>query len=171
MRSTTAVGSGLFAAWVVHDAEELMTLRSSARRVAARVPRWLPIPADVRAVGFRAEQVRVAMAIMGALLGAAAVDGVRTRGRGWFFQEVLNGFGWHGVGHVAAGVAMRGYVTGVVTSPTVVIPFWLWATRALAAEGVPVRRRPTWGTLAVPPAILGAHWVSRRLVGPRQAEA
>jgi hypothetical protein len=34
----------------------------------------------------------------------------------------------------------RGYTSGVATAPTVVIPFWLWATRALQQAGVPNRR-------------------------------
>ena len=171
MRPTTAVGAGLFAAWVVHDGEEWVTFEANARRLAARAPGWLPIPADIRADGPRPEQIRLGMLIMGVLMGAAAVDGVRTRGRSRVFRAVLNGFGWHGVGHVAASVAVRGYTTGVVTSPTVVIPFWLWATRVLRAEGVSARRRPTWGTLAAGPAILGAHVVSRRVLGIGRAEA
>jgi hypothetical protein len=33
-----------------------------------------------------------------------------------------------------------GYTSGVATTPTVVVPFWLWATRALQQAGVPNRR-------------------------------
>jgi hypothetical protein len=32
--------------------------------------------------------------------------------------------------------ALRQYTTGVATSPTIVIPYWLWARRALAREGL-----------------------------------
>jgi hypothetical protein len=32
--------------------------------------------------------------------------------------------------------ALRRYTTGVATSPTIVIPYWLWARRALAREGL-----------------------------------
>ncbi|ORV08573.1 HXXEE domain-containing protein [Mycobacterium celatum] len=51
-------------------------------------------------------------------------------------QATLLGFGVHGVGHLALTAANRGYTPGVVTAPTVVIPFSLWACQSLARAGV-----------------------------------
>jgi hypothetical protein len=48
--------------------------------------------------------------------------------------------GLHGLGHIGISLLVRGYTSGVATAPTVVIPFCLWATRALRQAGVSNRR-------------------------------
>jgi hypothetical protein len=111
---------------------------STSREVASRAPSWVPIPADVRREGFAPADYRAAIAVMSAFVAAAAADGIRTEGRSPFFRTVLQGFGWHGIGHVGSTLLMRRYVSGVATSPVVVIPYWLWARRALASG----RRQP-----------------------------
>ena len=62
-----------------------------------------------------------------------------TKGRSAFYQNTLLAFGLHGLGHIAASLLTRGYASGVVTAPMVVV-FWLWATRALDAAGITNQR-------------------------------
>jgi hypothetical protein len=58
-------------------------------------------------------------------------------------------------------MAMRlvagGYTSGVATSPTAVIAFWLWATRALQQAGVPNRRRLPAAIALVAGSLAGGH--------------
>lgn len=168
MERSTVVSLGMFAAWAVHDVEELITAPASSRRILPRMPRWLPIPADVRQEGFSRPFYVVAIGLMAGLMGAATADGVRSRGRGWLFQTVLAGFGLHGFGHVAASAASRSYTTGVATAPVVVVPFWLWARRALRRDGVPLRRVAAPATALTPAVIVGALGTARVLSRPRR---
>jgi Protein of unknown function with HXXEE motif len=133
---TTTVSLGLFAAWACHDLEELFTMRETSRVVAARMPDWVPIPDDVRQDGLSQQHVNLAISLMGAYLAGVSAAGVRSQGRSRLFRSALLAFGLHGFGHIGATAALRQYTTGVATSPTIVIPYWLWARRALAREGL-----------------------------------
>ena len=139
MKRLALATGGLFFAWLAHDLEELVTM-APAQAAGLRVPAWVPVPAAWRARGMGQHHVNVAVTLMGLVVAAGAIDGWRTSGRGWFYQNSLEAFGLHGFGHMAASLATRGYTSGVVTSPTIVIPAWLWATRTLRARGVPDRR-------------------------------
>jgi len=77
------------------------------------------------------------VAAVGLVVAAVAVRGHRTQGRSAFYQNALLGFGLHGLGHIGMSLLTRGYTSGVATSPIIVIPFWLWPTRALNQAGVP----------------------------------
>lgn len=136
MERTTRVSLGLFAAWACHDLEELVTMRETSRVVAARIPDWVPIPDDVRRAGLSQQHVNLSISLVGAYLAGVCAVGVRSQGRSRLFRSALLGFGLHGFGHIGATVAMRQYTTGVATSPTIVIPYWLWSRRALAREGL-----------------------------------
>lgn len=163
MRSTTAVSLGLLGAWAVHDAEERWTMPAATRRLAAEAPAWLPLPARVRERGMSQEHVDAALAVMAAVIASGTVAGVRTRGRSWWFQALLLGFGLHGAGHVAQSAALRRYTPGVVTSPLVVLPFWWWARRRLRAEGVPSARGALAGPALLLPVVLGTHVLAAAL--------
>jgi hypothetical protein len=132
--------SGLFAAWLAHDLEELATLSDNSRMLVTRLPSSLPVPASVRDHGFTDHYVATGVATVGLVIAAAAVRGYRTQGRSAFYQTALLGFGLHGFGHIGMSLLTLDYVSGVATSPTIVIPFWLWATRVLDHAGVPNRR-------------------------------
>ncbi|MBI4941822.1 MAG: HXXEE domain-containing protein [Actinobacteria bacterium] len=149
-RATRALTWGLFAAWLVHDLEEVATMRADSRRVLARVPAAVPLPDGWREGGLPQRHVNVAVALMGTVVAAASVHGHRTGGRSGPYQSALLAFGVHGFGHVALSLAARRYTTGVVTSPTVVIPFWLWARHRLRAEGVPATASPRAVAATVP---------------------
>ena len=107
MRKTSVISAGLLAAWVLHDTEEYFTAVAGSREVARRIPRWVPIPADIRENGFSQKHFNTGLAVMAAFIGSAAASGVRSGGRSWFFQTTLQGFGWHGFGHIAASVLSR----------------------------------------------------------------
>jgi hypothetical protein len=132
--------AGLFAAWLAHDLEELATMSANSRALVKRLPDWIPLPASFRERGLSQRDVATGISAVGLVVAAAAVRGYRTRGRSAVYQNVLLAFGLHGLGHIGMSLLARGYTSGVATAPTVVVPFWLWATRALRNAGVPNRR-------------------------------
>jgi hypothetical protein len=164
MEQTTKVGLGLFAAWACHDLEELLTMRETSRAVAPRIPDWVPIPDDVREDGLSQRHVNLAIALAGTYVAGLSAVGLRSRGRSPLFRSALLGFGLHGFGHIAQTVALRQYTTGVVTSPTIVIPYWLWARRALAHEGVSEREGTARWAAANILLFPLVHVVTRRLL-------
>jgi hypothetical protein len=138
-RAPAAATWGLLVAWAVHDAEELAAIPGWTERARPRLERRLPWvrPAVWDRLAAADDQVAVAVALMGVLVAAGAVDGARTGGRGRFYQASLAAFGAHAFGHLAASAVTGGYTPGVVTAPTVVLPFTWWARRALRRAGVP----------------------------------
>lgn len=148
--ATRAVTWGLFVAWLVHDLEEVATMRADSRRLLAKVPDRVPLPAGWREGGLPQRHVNAAVVLMGTTVVAAAAQGHRTGGRSGLYQSALLAFGVHGFGHMAISVAARRYTTGVITSPTVVIPFWLWARRRLRTAGVPSTASPKAAAAVVP---------------------
>jgi Protein of unknown function with HXXEE motif len=132
--------AGLFVAWLVHDLEELATMSDNSRTLVTRIQDWVPVPASVRRRGLTPRHVATGISAVGLMMAAATVRGYRTRGRSSLYQDALLAFGLHGLGHVGMSLLARGYTSGVATSPTIVVPFWLWATRTLEQAGVTNRR-------------------------------
>ncbi|MBL1084625.1 HXXEE domain-containing protein [Streptomyces actinomycinicus] len=172
-QADTSVTLGLLAAWALHDTEELVTV---PRWVRTRVPelrkRYPQVPEGVwrqlEAVDGR--EFATAVAAMAVVVGVAAVDGYRTGGRSAVYQTALNGFGLHGVVHLAQAAAARGYTPGSVTSPLVVIPFTLWARGRLRRAGVlrPARPRDVVQALGFAGvAAVGTHALARRVLSSR----
>jgi hypothetical protein len=117
----------------------------------------MPVPGSVRQHGLTARHVATAIPAVGLVVAAAAVRGYRTQGRSAFYQNALLGFGLHGLGHMAMRLVAGGYTSGVATSPTAVILFWLWATRALQQAGVPNRRSLPAAIALVAGSLAGGH--------------
>lgn len=132
--------SGLFLAWLANDIEELFTMVDTSTRLRRDRPQWLPEPPWGSRPPRSQAYLNAGVAAMGSLIAAAAYRGYRTRGDSSFFQNALLAFGVHGIGHTAASLVLRRYTSGVATSPTVVIPYWLWATKVLQDNGVPEHR-------------------------------
>ena len=149
--------AGLFVAWMVNDLEELATMSANSRALARRLPDWVPAPASVRRTGLTQRYVATGVAAVGLVVAAATVRGYRTQGRSAFYQNALLGFGLHGLGHIGISLLVRGYTSGVATAPTVVVPFWLWATRALQQVGVPKRRSVPPALALVAGSLVGGH--------------
>ncbi|MBM7172779.1 HXXEE domain-containing protein [Streptomyces sp. G44] len=169
-RVGAGVTFGLLAAWALHDAEEVALVPGWAH---ARVPelreRFPRVPARVwrQLESVDRWEFTAAVAGVGVVVAAAAADGHRTGGRSAFYQAALNGFGLHGVVHLAQAAAVRAYTPGSVTSPLVVIPFTLWARGRLRDAGVLRPTRPGdavrgLGLAAV--ATAGTHVLARRLL-------
>jgi hypothetical protein len=167
MKRSTVATAGLFFAWLAHDTEELFTMRETSRRVMSRLPASLPVPAEWRANGLPQRHLAVGVSTVGLLMAAAAADGYRTGGRSALYQNVLLGFGLHGIGHVGMAVALRGYASGVATSPTIVIPFWLGATRYLKAHDVPDRQSVRVAAASLPVTVWVAHGIAYGLTRRR----
>lgn len=151
---------GLFVAWAIHDAEELLTMADWSHRQSRRVP-WSREMSQ--------EHVNVGIGLMGVLVAAAAVAGVRSGGRSRFYQAALVGFGWHAAGHMASALALRGYTSGLVTSPLVAGPFSIWAWHRLKSAGIAEdgRRAGADALLLVPSALIGAHGMAWALTSIR----
>ncbi|MFE9629879.1 HXXEE domain-containing protein [Streptomyces sp. NPDC006463] len=167
--SRGAVTFSLLAAWTVHDLEEMATVaRWSRTRVPVLRERHPQVPDPVwRSLGsVDGREFATAVGVMGIIVAAAAADGYRTGGRSAFYQASLNGFGLHGLVHVAQAAATRGYTPGVVTSPLLVVPFTLWARGRLRRAGVlrPTRARDvTRGMALAGAATAVSHAVARRI--------
>ncbi|MEU6890396.1 HXXEE domain-containing protein [Streptomyces sp. NPDC046557] len=168
-RPATAVTLGLAVAWAAHDLEEVVTMaRWSRTRVPALRARLPRVPARVWApfTDVDGREFATAVGLVGLVVAAAAADGQRTGGRSAFYQASLNGFGLHGLVHLAQSAATRGYTPGVVTSPLIVIPFTLWARGRLRRAGVlrPGRARDVaFGLGLAGAATAAAHAVARRI--------
>lgn len=166
---------GLLAAWAVHDLEEVATMaRWSRTRVPVLRERHPRVPDRLwqRLEAVDGREFATAVGVMGVVVAAASVDGLRTGGRSGFYQGALTGFGLHGLVHLGQAAATRGYTPGVVTSPLVVVPFTLWARGRLRRAGVlrPARARDAVTGLALAgAATAAAHAVSRRIL--RRASA
>jgi hypothetical protein len=171
MQRTTTIGLGMLAAWACHDLEELFTMRETSRAVAARMPGWVPIPDDVRQDGLSRQHVNLAISLMGAYVAAVSAVGVRSRGRSPIFRGGLLAFGLHGFGHIGLTAALRQYTTGVATSATIVIPYWLSARRALAREGLSSRDGTARWAAASLLLIPTVHVVTRLLLGRKRGAA
>lgn len=148
---------GLLAAWVVHDLEELVTMARWTRR-----HRHVPTTTTPEAA--------IAIGVVGVVVAAAAADGARTDGRSRFFQSVLAGFGLHAVTHVASSAVFRSYTPGVLTAPTVVAPFSLWAFRRLSRAGIPAKPSSR-ALLWFPVIVVGAHGIARLAMRVRENTA
>ena len=159
--------TGLFAAWLAHDLEELATMSDNSRILATRLPGWVPVPTSVRDHGLTNRYVASAVAAVGPVVAAAALRGNRTQGRSAFYQNALLGFGLHGLGHISMSLLSRGYTSGVATSPTIVIPFWLWATRTVNHAGVPNQRRVPAAIALAAGSVAGGHLVAALLTQNR----
>ncbi len=168
MDDTTRVCLGLFAAFAVHDAEELLTMPATSSRALQQLPAWAPVSDEIRERGVSQTHANVSIGIMATLVAASTVAGVRTHGRSALFRGALTAFGVHGFTHMASAVATRGYTTGVATSPTVVIPYWLWARRVLRKNGVHLHdAKSTAVAISVLPLVFAVHGVTRLVLRER----
>lgn len=164
MRRATKVSLGLLLTWAVSDIEELCTMSRSSQQVLARLPGWVPVPGPLRRAGISQSQFLAVFGLMAPVMGAATVAGVRSGGRSAVFRGVLLGFGLHGFGHLAMAAAARQYVSGAATAPVMVIPYWLWARRELARDGIRDTDRPALAVAAAGvPLALGLHSLAYRL--------
>lgn len=159
--------AGLFAAWMAHDLEELATMSGNSRMLITRLPDWAPMPASARERGLTSRYVACGVATVGLVVAAAAMHGYRTQGRSAFYQNALLGFGLHGLGHLGMSLLTGSYASGVATSPTIVLPFWLWATRALNQAGVPNRRSVPAAIALAAGSIAAGHLVASLLTTNR----
>ncbi|MEV7972197.1 HXXEE domain-containing protein [Cellulomonas sp. NPDC089187] len=168
MDELTRTCGGLLGAWLVHDAEEWLTMGPTSAELLAAVPQWVPLPENLRCHGLSDHHVRLSITLTGVLVAVAAADGVRTRGTSTLFRGALLLFGAHGVTHQLASVTRRGYTTGVVTAPLVVVPHWWRARRVLRRHGVrDLDRRSVLAAVAMTPLLLGAHLLSYAILGER----
>jgi hypothetical protein len=166
-----AVTYGLFAAWAVHDLEEIAGVAYWSRRVVPELRRRHPwVPDRVwRTASTDPTGMAKAVGLMGIAVAGAAIAGERTGGRSPLFQAAIAGFGLHGLTHLAGSALARDYTPGVLTAPVLVIPYALWARRQLARAGVwrPMSAADAALALAVAGGLVAAAQGGARLLSAR----
>lgn len=168
-----AVTFGLLAAWAPHDLEELAAVPGWLRRnVPVLRERFPGVPEAVwrRAEAVDGRQFAAAVGVMAAIVAGASAAGAATGGRSAVFQAALDGFGLHGLAHLAQAAAFRGYTPGSATSPVVVVPFTLWARARLRRAGGlrPTRARDlALGLGLAGAATVASHAVAHRMLRGR----
>ncbi|MGV9628298.1 HXXEE domain-containing protein [Streptomyces sp. NPDC003487] len=164
------VAAGLFAAWALHDAEELAAgprwVRRSLPRLRERFPA-VPERAWRQLEAVDEREFPLAVAFVGVCVAAASAAGHATGGRSAFYRATLDGFGLHGLVHLAQAAAVRGYTPGAATSPLLVVPFTLWARGRLRRAGVlgPARPRDLATGLAAAGVVTAAAHAAARAWG------
>ncbi|WP_166806336.1 HXXEE domain-containing protein [Cryobacterium serini] len=155
---TRIAAVALFAAWLVHDVEEVFTFPATSRLLAARLgtDRVVVSPA----------QSGLAIALMGVLVGAACVRGARTQGKSRLYRAVLAGLEAHVVTHVATSISFKSYTAGLITAPLVMLPGARVARAELLRGGSPLLPSDTvhGGVLLFAAAIV-SHFISRLFLG------
>ncbi|MER6977927.1 HXXEE domain-containing protein [Streptomyces carpinensis] len=168
-----AVTFGLLAAWALHDVEELAMLPGWLRRNTPVLRERFPVVPEAvwrRAGSMEGREFAVAVGLVGAVVATVSAAGHATGGRSAVYQTALNGFGLHGLVHLAQAAAVRGYTPGAATSPVLVVPFTLWARGRLRRAGVlrPTRPRDVALGLGFAAATaVASHAVARRVLGGR----
>ncbi len=144
----------LAASFLANDGEELLTYVSTVQETLDTLPSEASIPDWVRKLDQR--HINVGITMMGGLTAAAVANGIRTRGKGWLYQDWQWAFGLHGFAHILMSIAARRYISGLVSSPLVVVPQLVYAIRTLRKAEVPQTANPvraiavggTWFVLA-----------------------
>lgn len=142
MSDARVVCWGLFAAWAVHDLEEVLTATWWSRTTVPRLraadwPGWLVDSLTTSTADFA-----VAVLVVGAAVLLVSWHGARAGGRSPVFQATVLVFGWHGLVHLGQAVVLRGYVPGLVAAILVVIPYAVWAWRFTRRIGGASRPSP-----------------------------
>jgi hypothetical protein len=162
----TAVATwGLFVAWLLHDAEELVTMPHWARRNEDRLRRRFPrIPPKVwQRIDVSRAQTNLAIALVGAIVLAAAWAGARTGGHSAFYQIALAAFGAHALLHLGQSALVRGYTPGVLTAPVIVLPFSLWAWSVLPDHGIDATSA-VLALVLIPLVVGGSHGLAHAIL-------
>ncbi|TFD09540.1 HXXEE domain-containing protein [Cryobacterium sp. TMT1-66-1] len=155
---TRIAAVALFAAWLVHDVEEVFTFPATSRLLAARL-------GSDRVVVSPAQSV-LAIAVMGVLVGAACVRGARSQGKSRLYRAVLGGLEAHVVTHVATSVSFKSYTAGLITAPLVMLPGARVARAQLRRSGSPLSLSDTVrGGVLLFAAALGSHVISHLVLG------
>ena len=87
MNRVPLAAADLFAAWMMHDLEELATVSKASRNLVTRLPDRVPGPVRVRDQGLTNRHIAADIATVGTVIAAATVGGHRTQGRSTFYQN------------------------------------------------------------------------------------
>ncbi|MDO5287197.1 MAG: HXXEE domain-containing protein [Actinomycetia bacterium] len=148
--------------YLLNDAEELVTYRSSSKRLAQMLPDWVPAPRD----GVSQQHVTIGIGLIGIHWIGASLAGWRSGGRSVWFQNAAAAFGLHGFAHLGLCALRRGYVSGAVTAPAV-IALGAWTWRVLRDEQVP-NRVTLPGAAASLLVLVAAHTGAEMVLAARQ---
>jgi hypothetical protein len=128
--------------WLVHDAEEVLTIDrwqgARAAELAALADRSRLARRIVEVNTTPRRPFAVAVALVGVpVVGATVAGTVDPAGAGGaVFAVVLGGYALHAFVHVGQSVHLRGYTPGVVTAVAVVLPSSAYLYRRLFEAGL-----------------------------------
>jgi hypothetical protein len=123
--------------WLVHDAEELVTLPRWHTRNEAALRALARRSASTRRLVSSLSDSRDTFAVAAVLVGATVAKVSDPDGVGLLvFAVCLGGYGLHGVVHVAQAAVFGGYVPGVVTGVVLVVPTAGYVYWRLLGEGL-----------------------------------
>ena len=128
--STRIAAATLFAAWLVHDAEEAFTFPATSRLLAERL--------GTQRVLVTAAQSKLAIALMGLLVGAACLRGAHTEGKSRLYRYVTAGLEAHVATHIVTSISLKSYTAGLVTAPLVMLPGARAARADIRRSGSPL---------------------------------
>ena len=108
---------------------------------------------------------RIAIALMGVLVGAACVRGARTQGKSRLYRAMLAGLEAHVVTHIATSISFTSYTAGLITAPLVMLPGARAARAELRRGGSPLLRSDTarGGALLLASAMV-SHVIARLVI-------
>ena len=120
----------MFAAWALHDAEEALTFPATADHLAE--------VSGIEALRMSTRQSVAAIGLVGAVVAAAGVRGMQTRGRSALYRSTVAGLEAHVFTHLLATAVLRRYTAGVITTVPIMWPGAALARRELAELGHPL---------------------------------
>ena len=152
--STRIAATTLFAAWLVHDIEEAFTFPATFRLLAERL--------GTQRLLVTQAQSKLAVGLMGLLVGAACVRGAHTDGKSRLYRYVTAGLEAHVATHIATSISFRSYTAGLLTAPLVMLPGARVARADIRRSGSPLLLSDTVrGGAILLAAALASHLVSR----------
>lgn len=147
----------LFAAWLIHDAEEAVAFPGTAAHLAEVT--------GIDALRMNTAQSVTAIGLMGGIVGLSCWRGARTGGRSRSYRAVLSGLEAHVGTHVLSSIVLWRYTAGVVTAIPIMWPGAVIARRELARRAIPLQGLETWtGPLSLALAALACQSAARVLV-------
>ena len=120
----------MFAAWALHDAEEALTFPATADHLAGL--------SGIGALRMSTRQSLAAIGLVGAVVAAAGIRGMQTRGESAFYRFTVAGLETHVFTHLLASAVLRRYTAGVITAVAIMWPGAALARRELAELGRPL---------------------------------
>lgn len=147
--------SVLLVTWLLHDLEEVWALPETCDYLAERFGN--------EALRIDTRQAKVAVGLMGVLVGFATYRGARSSGCSRLYQAVVAGLDSHIFTHLLASMAAKRYLAGAATALPVMLPDTRFAGNELAHQDQPLELLDgILGGALLFSSALASHTIARR---------